>query len=119
MSVFRSLALVVGLFLTAASGWAAPLGDLIQDLRDVEAELAANQDRIEALQAEVGRLQTLGVRSEAEVLRLQTLLQGHTLRVQRLVQDLEDSRRLNLILGGTAAAVVLVALAEGVILAVR
>jgi hypothetical protein len=116
-----------------AHGWCGDLSSVLDDLKGIEAEMAANQGRIDALQSEIAHLQGLGKDADAKILSLQSLVEDHAAKVQllgdrytqalalaqRLKNDLEFSSTLNLVLGGSALVAVLVAVAEGVVLAGR
>jgi len=132
--VFRRSSLILLLALVAPPLWSAPgLTGILSDLGAIEAEMTANQGRIDALQAEIGQLQALGHDAAIEIQRLQTLVTDHAARVQQLgdryaqvltlaqrqKQELEQSSVLNWALGGTALVAVLVALGEGLALAGR
>lgn len=111
----------------------SPVAPLIDDLKSIEAEMLANQSRIEGLQNELGSLEALGIASQAEIERLQLLVEDHSARVgelgeryaqalitaRRLEEDLEASTRLNWFLGGGALVAVLLAAGEALALAAR
>jgi chromosome segregation ATPase len=106
---------------------------IVADLKDIEAEMLSNQQRIEALQNRIGELQILGKDAEDQIHSLQTLVETHADRVQQLGErysrvlvlaqnlknDLEWSRTLNWVLGGTALVAVAVAVGEGIALGSR
>ncbi len=134
--VVLTLALVCSAGLSAQT--APPSSDdgltgVLADLQSVADDLAGNQKQIDELHAKIADLQTLGKDSAAEIARLQTLVDEHAERVkelgqrytkvldiaQKLKQDLERSSLFNYIFGGLAAAAVIVAVGEGVVLASR
>lgn len=141
MSVLRRFWVLLFLFLPLAA-WSVPddgpspqtrFSEILDDLKGLENEMSANQERIDALQAEIGQLQTLGKDAEAQILQLRSLVDAHAARVQqlgeryskvlvlaqKLKKDLEWSVTLNYVLGGTAAVAVLVAVGEALILVGR
>jgi len=109
------------------------LSGILDGLRDIEIEMSANQQRIDGLQSEIGRLQLLGRDADAEILGLQTLVEDHAGRVLRLGErysqalqlaqqkekDLRAAQSLNWVLGGAAVLVAVIAVGEGVALARR
>jgi len=110
-----------------------PLAQIVADLKDIDAEMQANQDRIDVLQKQIGELQVLGKDAEGQILNLRTLVEAHSARVQqlgerysrvlvlaqKLKKDLEWSHTLNWVLGGTALVAVAVAVGEGFALGAR
>lgn len=112
---------------------AESLAFIVADLKDIEAEMLSNQQRIEALQNRIGELQVLGKDAEGQIQNLQALVETHAARVQQLGErysrvlvvaqnlkrDLEWSHTLNWVLGGTALVAVAVAVGEGIALGSR
>jgi len=118
---------------TAPSPSEDGLTGVLADLQSVADDLADNQKQIDELHSKIADLQTLGKDSAVEIARLQTLVDAHAARgkelgqrytkvlgiAQKLKHDLELSALCNYIFGGVAAAAVIVAVGEGVVLASR
>lgn len=129
------LALCGGAPLSADPYLRAPesLGLIVADLKELDAEMQANQERMVALQNQIGELKVLGRDAEGQIASLQSLVEVHAARVrqlgerysrvlvlaQKLKKDLEWSRTLNWVLGGATVVVVAVAVGEGVALGSR
>lgn len=112
---------------------AESLALIVADLKEIDAEMQANQERIDGLQKQIGELQVLGKDAEGQIQNLRSLVEAHSARVQqlgerysrvlvlaqKLKKDLEWSRTLNWVLGGTTLVAVVVAVGEGLVLGSR